>query len=100
MQKLEQLLSFLFFNVSFAAVLVLLGCSNRVIDWVANTQRHLLLCSRGWKFKVRVPAWSGEGPPSAHGLLPVFSHGGTPRELSGSLSKGTNPIHKDSILMT
>ena len=57
--------------------------------------------SEGWKPKIRVPAWLGEGPLQDHRLLAMSSHGRRGQStLWGLFYKGTNPIPEGSTRMT
>lgn len=66
------------------------------MDRVAYTQQKSNSHSSGnWKFEIRVPIWSGEGPLQGCRLL-VFSHDKRTRDLSGApfICKGTNSIQR------
>ena len=56
-------------NTSFTIVLVSLGCSNNTRDWLAyKQQKFTSYCSGGWKFEIRVPAWSASDESGLSGL--------------------------------
>lgn len=68
-------------------VLVCLGSSNTTTDWAAMKNRHSFLRlgrvkSGGWKSRVRVPEWLGEGPLPHPRLLVISSHGGREQGIS------------------
>ena len=56
-------------STSFTIVLVSLGCSNNTRDWLAYKQQKFTShCSGGWKFEIRVPAWSASDERGLSGL--------------------------------
>ena len=63
-------------------------------------QKFISHSSGGWKSKIRVPAWSDEGPLLGGRFLVSFRGERSKGALRGLFYKGTHPIHEGFALMT